>query len=47
MIKVRVYEVARELGLDNRELVVGSTLFIPVFVRGALFEVGDGQIGRQ
>jgi acetamidase/formamidase/ketosteroid isomerase-like protein len=28
--------------LDNKELGVGSTLFIPVFVRGALFEVGDG-----
>ena len=28
--------------LDNRELVAGTTLFIPVFVRGALFEIGDG-----
>src|SRR4051812_16593785 len=28
--------------LDNRELVAGSTLYIPVFVAGALFEVGDG-----
>jgi len=28
--------------LDNRELVAGSTLFIPVFVPGALFEIGDG-----
>src|SRR5207253_6406878 len=28
--------------LDNRELGVGSTLLIPVFVPGALFEVGDG-----
>jgi len=28
--------------LDNRELVVGSTLYIPVFVAGALFEIGDG-----
>jgi acetamidase/formamidase len=28
--------------LDNKELVAGSTLFIPVFVAGALFEVGDG-----
>ena len=27
--------------LDNRELVAGSTLYIPVFVRGALFEIGD------
>ena len=28
--------------LDNKELVAGSTLLIPVFVRGALFEIGDG-----
>jgi acetamidase/formamidase len=28
--------------LDNRELVAGSTLFIPIFAPGALFEVGDG-----
>lgn len=28
--------------IDNKELVAGTTLFIPVFVRGALFEVGDG-----
>src|SRR5436305_1136860 len=28
--------------LDNRELGVGSTLYIPVFVPGALFEGGDG-----
>src|SRR5580765_5763216 len=28
--------------LDNKELVAGSTLFIPVFVAGALFEIGDG-----
>src|SRR5689334_17671949 len=32
--------------LDNKELVVGSTLFIPVFVRGALFEVGDGHAAQ-
>ena len=32
--------------LDNRELVVGSTLYIPVFVRGALFEVGDGHVAQ-
>ena len=31
MIKTRVYEVARELGLDNRELVTKlATLGIPV-----------------
>jgi acetamidase/formamidase len=28
--------------LDNKEIVAGSTLLIPVFVRGALFEIGDG-----
>jgi acetamidase/formamidase len=28
--------------MDNKELVAGSTLFIPVFAPGALFGVGDG-----
>jgi acetamidase/formamidase len=32
--------------LDNRELVAGSTLFIPVFTAGALFEVGDGHVAQ-
>ena len=32
--------------LDNRELVAGSTLYIPVFARGALFEVGDGHVAQ-
>jgi acetamidase/formamidase len=32
--------------LDNPELVVGSTLYIPVFVRGALFEIGDGHAAQ-
>jgi len=32
--------------LDNRELTAGSTLYIPVFVRGALFEVGDGHVAQ-
>lgn len=32
--------------LDNRELVAGSTLWIPVFVPGALFEVGDGHAAQ-
>lgn len=32
--------------LDNRELVAGSTLYIPVFVQGALFEVGDGHAAQ-
>jgi len=32
--------------LDNKELVAGSTLLIPVFVRGALFEIGDGHVAQ-
>ncbi|MEO7736023.1 MAG: acetamidase/formamidase family protein [Kofleriaceae bacterium] len=32
--------------LDNRELVAGSTLYIPVFVKGALFEIGDGHAAQ-
>jgi acetamidase/formamidase len=32
--------------LDNKELTVGSTLFIPVFAPGALFEVGDGHAAQ-
>jgi acetamidase/formamidase len=32
--------------LDNKELIVGSTLYIPVFIRGALFEVGDGHAAQ-
>jgi acetamidase/formamidase len=32
--------------LDNKELGVGSTLFIPVFAPGALFEVGDGHAAQ-
>jgi acetamidase/formamidase len=32
--------------LDNKELVAGSTLLIPVFVRGALFEIGDGHAAQ-
>ena len=32
--------------LDNRELVAGSTLYIPVFAPGALFEVGDGHAAQ-
>jgi acetamidase/formamidase len=32
--------------LDNRELVAGSTLYIPIFARGALFEVGDGHVAQ-
>ena len=32
--------------LDNKDLVAGSTLYIPVFAKGALFEVGDGHAGQ-
>jgi len=32
--------------MDNKELVAGSTLYIPVFVPGALFEVGDGHAAQ-
>src|SRR5947207_3311390 len=32
--------------LDNKELVVGSTLHVPVFVPGALIEVGDGHAAQ-
>jgi acetamidase/formamidase len=28
--------------IDNKELVAGTTLYLPVFVPGALFSVGDG-----
>ena len=32
--------------LDNKELVAGTKLLIPVHVPGALFEVGDGHAGQ-
>jgi len=32
--------------LDNKELVAGTTLFIPVHTAGALFEVGDGHAAQ-
>jgi acetamidase/formamidase len=32
--------------LDNKELVAGTTLKIPVHVPGALFQVGDGHAGQ-
>src|SRR6266480_2165807 len=32
--------------LDNKELVAGTTLFIPVHAPGALFQVGDGHAGQ-
>ncbi len=28
--------------LDNKELIAGSTLYIPVFAEGGLFSCGDG-----
>src|ERR1700761_9626219 len=32
--------------MDNKELVAGTTLFIPVQAKGALFEAGDGHAGQ-
>ena len=32
--------------MDNKELVAGTTLFIPVHAAGALFETGDGHAGQ-
>ena len=32
--------------LDNKELVAGTKLFIPVHVPGALFQTGDGHAGQ-
>jgi acetamidase/formamidase len=32
--------------LDNRELVAGSTLYVPIFAPGALFEIGDGHAAQ-
>src|SRR4030095_8317584 len=32
--------------LDNRSLVAGTTLFIPVHAPGALFAVGDGHAAQ-
>jgi len=32
--------------LDNKELVAGTTLYLPVHVKGALFQVGDGHAGQ-
>ena len=32
--------------LDNRELVAGTTLYIPVFVKGALLQLGDGHAAQ-
>jgi acetamidase/formamidase len=32
--------------MDNRELVAGTVLYLPVHASGALFEVGDGHAGQ-
>lgn len=32
--------------LDNKELVAGTTLYLPVFVDGALFSAGDGHAAQ-
>ncbi len=32
--------------LDNKDLVMGTTLYIPVHATGALFEAGDGHAGQ-
>jgi acetamidase/formamidase len=32
--------------IDNRELVAGTTLYLPVFVEGALFSCGDGHAAQ-
>lgn len=32
--------------MDNKELVAGTSVFIPVFAKGALFEAGDGHAGQ-
>jgi acetamidase/formamidase len=41
--KVNSNPPSRHAGnMDNKELVAGTTLFVPVFVKGALLELGDG-----
>jgi acetamidase/formamidase len=32
--------------MDNKELVAGTVLYLPVHTTGALFEVGDGHAGQ-
>src|SRR5262245_56799669 len=32
--------------MDNKELVAGSTLYVPIFAKGALFEIGDGHVAQ-
>jgi acetamidase/formamidase len=32
--------------MDNKEMTAGTTLYIPVYVNGALFEIGDGHAAQ-
>lgn len=32
--------------LDNKDLVAGTSLYLPVWVKGALFEIGDGHAAQ-
>ncbi len=32
--------------LDNKDLVAGASLFLPVHIKGALFEIGDGHAAQ-
>jgi acetamidase/formamidase len=32
--------------LDNKDLVAGTTLYLPIWAKGALLEVGDGHAGQ-
>ena len=32
--------------MDNKELAAGTTLYLPVHAKGALFEIGDGHAGQ-
>ena len=32
--------------MDNKDLVAGTTVYIPVHAKGALFEIGDGHAGQ-
>lgn len=32
--------------MDNKDLVAGTTLYLPVFARGGLFQVGDGHAAQ-
>ncbi len=33
--------------MDNKELVAGTTLFLPIHARGALFEIGDSSLSAR